>query len=64
MMELVLILETENDKEMTSFDSTNALELYLKTIDLIEYSRSNILLYIDGEMNLELMKLFKARYLA
>jgi hypothetical protein len=64
MMEIVLILETENDKEMTTFDSTNALELYLKTIDLTEYNRLNILLYIDGKMNLDLMKLFKTRYLA
>jgi hypothetical protein len=64
MMELILILETENDREHHQFNSTNGLELYLQTIDLCEYSYKNILFLIDGEMNLGITKLYYERYLS
>ena len=63
MMELYLILETETEKVWNEFNSTNGLELYLKTIDLNEYSYKNILFYIDGEMNWKISKIYTKKYL-
>ena len=62
-MEIVLILETETETQQHIFNSTDELELYLNTIDLSMYSRTNILFYIDGEMNYEIMKIYKQKYL-
>ena len=44
---IVLILEDENNKNMNIFNSTHGLEKYLKTINLNDYERTNILFYID-----------------
>ena len=60
---IVLILEDENDKNMNMFNSTYGLEEYLTTINLNDYEYKNILFYIDGEMNMEMSKIYKNRYI-
>ena len=60
---IVLILEDENDKNMNLFTSTYGLEEYLTTINLNDYEYKNILFYIDGEMNMEMSKIYKNRYI-
>ena len=63
MLELILILENETDTDYHPFSSTDGMEQYLKTIDLSEYCRTNILFKIDGELNWEIMKMYKKKYL-
>ena len=60
---IVLILEDENNKNMNIFNSTHGLEKYLKTINLNDYERTNILFYIDGEICGEMSKIYKTRYI-
>jgi len=63
MIELILILETIDDKEHHIFPSSNSLEDYLATINLCDYCYSNILFRIDNELNYELTKLYNKRFL-
>ena len=63
MIELILILETENDKIYNHFNSTDNLEEYLKTINLNIYCYTNILFKIDDEVDFKLSKMYKKRYL-
>ena len=63
MIELILILETENDKIYNYFNSTDYLEEYLKNINLNSYCYTNILFKIDDEIDFKLSKMYKKRYL-
>ncbi len=60
---ILLILETENDIHRNIFYSSESLEDFLKTINLDDYLRKNIILYIDDEMCFELSKVYNKRYL-
>ena len=62
-MELVLILEDDTSINYYSFDSSKALEDYLKNINLDNFLRKNILFYIDDEINDKLTELYKKKYL-
>jgi hypothetical protein len=63
MIELILILETEDDRIHITCGSTDDLVDYLKTINLEDYERSNILFYIDDKVNYAISKIYKERYL-
>jgi len=63
MIELILILETIDDKEHHIFPSSDSLEDYLATINLCDYCYSNILFRIDNELNYELTQLYNKRFL-
>jgi hypothetical protein len=60
---LVLILEDDKDRNLNLFNSTFGLEEYLKTVDLTAYSYKNILFRIDGDVNIEMSKIYQKRYL-
>lgn len=45
------------------FNSTDGLEMFLKDIKLEDYCYKNILFYLDGEMNIEVSKIYKKEYL-
>jgi len=64
MIEVFLILENEHNIEHHQFNSSEELEKYLTTIKQKEYCRKNILFYIDNELNYEMSKIYKNRYLA
>ncbi len=58
-----LVLETEDDLKHNMFNSTESLEDFLKTINLNDYLRKNIIFYIDDEMNYEMSKIYCKRYI-
>jgi hypothetical protein len=60
---IVLVLENDTDIYHHQFYKTDDLEMYLKKINQEDYMRTNIIVYIDGELNFLLSKLFKKRYL-
>jgi len=60
---ITLILETEDDIIHNMFNSTESLEDFLKTINLNDYLRKNIIFYIDDEMNYEMSKIYCKRYI-
>jgi len=62
-MDIKLILETEDDIIYNMFNSTESLEDFLKTINLNDYLRKNIIFYIDDEMNYEMSKIYCKRYI-
>jgi hypothetical protein len=64
MIELILVLENEDGRQYHQFNSSEGLEKYLTTIKQKEYCRKNILFYIDNELNYEMSKIYKNRYLA
>ena len=63
MIELVLLLEDENNRNFISFNTSNGLEEFLKVTELSLYQRTNILFYIDGELNNCMSDIYKKRYL-
>jgi len=63
MIELILILETKEDINHITCGSTDDLVDYLKTINLEDYERSNILFIIDGSPNYKISKIYRDRYL-
>jgi hypothetical protein len=64
MIELILVLENEHNRQYHQFNSSEGLEKYLTTINQKEYCRKNILFYIDNELNYKISNLYKNRYLA
>ena len=60
---ILLVLETEDDIHQVLFDSNEGLEDFFKKINLNDYLRKNIILYIDDEMNYEMSKIYCKRYL-
>ena len=60
---ITLILETEDDIIHNMFNSTESFEDFLKTINLNDYLRKNIIFYIDDEMNYEMSKIYCKRYI-
>jgi len=58
-----LVLEKNDNIEHIIFDNTNGLEKFLKTIDLHTYIYKNIIVCIDDELNWEMTKIYKKRYL-
>lgn len=63
MIEVLLMLENEHDIQYHQFNSSECLEKYLNTINQKEYCRKNILFIIDGELDYEMSKIYKKRYL-
>ena len=62
-IELALFLENENDLFINLFSDDECLEKYLETINFDDWSRANIILYQNDEMNFEMSKIYKERYL-
>jgi hypothetical protein len=60
---IALFLNRKLDRKTYLFNSTDDLEMFLKDIKLKDYCYKNILFYLDGEMNIEVSKLYKKRYL-
>ena len=63
MIEIILILETADDREHNHFNNTDCLEDFLKTINLKDYEYTGILFMVDGECNHAMTKIYKKRYL-
>lgn len=58
-----LVLEKNNNTVFHIFNTTDELESYLKTIEGHTYDYKNIILCIDNELNWEMTKIYKKRYL-
>ena len=63
MIEVILILETDDDIENHIFNNTDCLEDFLKTINLNEYEYTSILFLLDGECHHNMTKIYKKRYI-
>jgi len=63
MIELILILEDENNRNFHFFNSSNGLEEFLKVTELSLYQITNILFLIDGEWNKCISDIYIKRYL-
>lgn len=60
---IALFLKDETTNFIHQFYSTNALEDFLKENDMKKYIYKNIIFYINDEMNFEMTKIYKKRYL-
>jgi len=60
---IVLILEGNDTRERHEFYNTDRLEIFLTSINLDNYIRTNILVYFDNEINHKISLLYKNRYL-
>lgn len=63
MIELLLILENNTDREHHQFFSSDALEDFIKTINFKDYTHTNILFYVDDKLNYDITKIYCERYL-
>jgi hypothetical protein len=57
------VLENEHEIQQHQFGTIEGLEKYLNTINQKEFCRKNILFIIDGELDYEMSKIYKKRYL-
>jgi hypothetical protein len=60
---IALFLEDEITKFIHSFYSTDAFEQFLKENDIKKYIRVNLIFYLNDEINMEMTKIYKKRYL-